>query len=562
MIPAQFPPPISPGEFILPITNRSDNQIEVGILFVGGGPASLAGAIRLAQLLEEAPEIKSKLGDIPIALIEKGKYPGAHLLAGAIVNPISLKKLFPNLEISEFPFFGPVEKDAFYLMTPRYAIPVPVPFMMRNPGNYSISISKLGYWLGKKAEALGINIFNETPGVKLLVADGRIRGVRIGDKGRDREGKPLPNFQEGSDIIAKVTLLGEGCQGHLTQAALEHFGIIRPNPQIYALGVKELWEVPRPLNRVIHTMGWPLRWGRRFREFGGSFIYPMGLNLVSIGMVIGIDYHDASISVHGLLQEFKRHPFVNEILRGGQRLENGWGAKTIPEGGFYSIPERLDPPGALLIGDAAGFLNVPALKGIHYAIWSGILAAETIFSCIRSGKDLDTKDLFKGYNKAIKEGIIGQDLYRVRNMRQAFNYGLLPGALLAWLITLTGGAFPGWRFKTTPDNVQPLYLGNRKYPEPDGKLIFDKLSSVFASGNKSRDNQPVHLRVQTSVPETLGEAWINMCPANVYEWGGDQTGKRVIKILSTNCIHCGAISAKGGRLTPPEGGSGPEYKLM
>lgn len=562
MIPAQFPPPVTEGEFISPITSKPDNRIEAGVLFVGGGPASLAGAIRLAQLLEGAPEVKSMLGDIPIALVEKGKYPGAHLLAGAVVNPVSLKRLFPNLNISEFPFFGPVEKDAFYLMTPRYAIPVPVPPMMRNRGNYCTSISHLGSWLGKKAEALGVNIFNETSGVRLLVEDGRIRGIRTGDKGRDREGRPLPNFQEGVDIIARVTLLGEGCHGHLTRTALEHFGIIRPNPQIYALGVKELWEVPMPLDRVIHTMGWPLKWTRRFREFGGSFIYPMGPNLVSIGMVAGLDYHDTSISVHGLLQELKRHPFVNEILRGGQRLDNGWGAKTIPEGGFYSLPEKLALPGALIVGDSAGFLNVPALKGIHYAILSGMLAAETIFSCLKSGRDPGAKGELEGFHQAIKESFIWQDLYKVRNMRQAFNYGLIPGAILAWLMTLTGGAFPGWKFNASPDNEQPIFLGNRRYPEPDGKLTFDKLSSVFASGNKSRDNQPVHLRIQTGVPEPLGEAWIHMCPANVYEWGEDQAGKRVIKMLSTNCIHCGAINAKGGRLTPPEGGSGPEYKLM
>lgn len=562
MIPAQFPPPISPGEFISPITVSPKNRIEVGALFIGGGPASLAGSIRLAQLLDRAPEIRSMLGDLPIAIIEKGKYPGAHLLAGAIVNPVSLKMLFPDLDIKDFPFFGPVEKDALYLLTSSRAIPVPVPPMMQNRGNYCASISKLGSWLGKQAEALGVNIFSETPGVKLLVEDGRIRGVRTGDKGRDREGRPLPNFLGGTDIIAKVTILGEGCQGHLTQSALEHFEIIRPNPQIFALGVKELWEVPRPLNKVIHTMGWPLKWGKQFREFGGSFIYPMGPDLVSLGMVVGLDYHDSSLSVHGLLQELKMHPFVSEILKGGQRIENGWGAKTIPEGGFYSLPGRLSLPGALLIGDGAGFLNVPALKGIHYAVSSGMLAADAIFDSLKSGGDPGAMGTLDKYDQAIKESFISEDLYKVRNMRQAFGHGLLPGSILAWLMTLTGGRFPGWRFKTSPDNAQPLFTGMKHYPEPDGKQTFDKLSSVFASGNRSRDNQPVHIRIQTSVPEQLGDAWINMCPANVYEWGKDQGGNKIIKMLSTNCIHCGAINAKGGRLTPTEGGSGPEYEIM
>ncbi|MFQ5456055.1 MAG: 4Fe-4S dicluster domain-containing protein [Nitrospirota bacterium] len=562
MIPAQFSPPVKQGEFISQISDKEENRVEVGVLFVGAGPASLAGAIRLSQLIATSPEIMEMLGDFPIAIVEKGKNHGNNLLAGAVVNPIAIKRLFPDLNLNELPFLFPVERDAFYFLTPQKAVSMPIPSGMRNTGNYSASISQLGAWLAKEAEANGVSIFTETPATKLLIEDGRIKGVRTGDKGLDREGKPLPNFQEGTDIIAKVTVLGEGSLSHLTRTALNYFDITRPNPQIYALGVKELWHVPKPLNRIIHTMGWPLKGNSKFKEFGGSFIYPMGDSVVSIGLVAGLEYRDASLSVHDLLQEMKGHHFIKEILRDGHRLEDGWGAKTIPEGGYYSLPLNLNPPGGLLIGDSAGFLNVASLKGIHYAMYSGIYAAEEIYSCLKAGREPGEKGALSGYQKAIRESFIWEDLYRTRNIRQAFSYGLIPGGAMAWLMTLTGGLFPGWRFRSRADNEQSLFRTRRKYPKADGKIVFDKLSSVFASGNISRDNQPVHIRIQTNVPEIIGEAWINMCPANVYEWQEDDKGNRTIKINSTNCVHCGAIGAKGGRLTPPEGGSGPAYKQM
>ncbi len=559
MIPAQFRPPVSAGEFISSVTARPENRIEVGVLFVGAGPASLAGAIRLAQLLEEAPAVKAALGEFPIAIIEKGKYPGAHLVAGAILNPVALKQLFPGLKEGEFPLATPVRDEALYYLSERKAFQLPLPPPMRNRGNYAVSLSRLGRWMGEQAKRLGVTIFNETPGMKLLVENGVVRGVKTGDKGRERSGAPLANFQEGAEILAKVTILGEGAQGHLTQAAMAQFGLSRPNPQTYSLGVKEIWEVPRPPDCVIHTMGWPLRGGRKYNEFGGSFLYPMGGNLVSLGLVVGLGYRDASASVHDLLQFLKTHPLFKKILEGGQRLPNGWGAKTIPEGGYYSLPDRLHLPGALLVGDAAGLLNVPALKGIHHAMSSGMLAAETIFAALKAGRDLGSADSLSGYDAAVRRGFIGKELYRVRNMRQAFHYGFVPGMILAGLMTLTGGLFPGWRFKTRRDADEPLFAGGRIYPKPDGKYLFDKLSSVHASGNASRDNQPNHLRVQTAVPELLGEAWIHMCPANVYEWGTDAAGNKVVRMNATNCIQCGAIGAKGGRLTPPEGGSGPVY---
>lgn len=557
--PAQFKPPEGKDEFITGITDKPEDRVEVGILFVGAGPASLAGAIRLAQLLSTEPGVMEKLGEIPIAIIEKGKYPGAHLLSGAVVNPISFRRLFPDRKDSDFPFFGPVDGEAVYFLTRKMALRLPTPPTMHNKGNFVASISKIGQWLGERAEEAGVMIFNEMSGMKLLVDNGVVRGVRTDDKGLDKDSKPLGNFQPGSDIVARVTVLGEGTTGHLSMALVDHYNLGRANPQVYALGVKEIWEVPNPLDSVIHTMGWPLRASKKYSEFGGSFIYPMGLDRVSIGMVVGLDYADASLSVHDLLQELKTHPLVINILEGGRRADNGWGAKTIPEGGFYAIPDRLNVPGALMIGDCAGFVNVPALKGIHYAMMSGILAAETIFTALKDNVEPSNPKALAGYDEAIKGSLIWKDLYKVRNMRQAFQYGFMPGFVLAGLMTVTGGLIPGGRLKTHRDSEKELFIGDKQsYPKSNNEYIFDKLTSVFASGNRTRDNQPDHIHILKDVPETIGEAWINMCPAQVYEWH-EENGHKVIRTDPSNCVQCGAITSKGGRLTPPEGGSGPEY---
>jgi electron-transferring-flavoprotein dehydrogenase len=558
-IPAQFKPPVEKNEFISGITHKPEDRVEVGILFVGAGPASLAGAIRLAQLLSDEPEIMESLGEIPIAVIEKGKYPGAHLVSGAVVNPISFRTLFPELKDEDFPFFGPVDKESVYFLTRKHSLLLPTPPTMHNKANFAASISQMAKWLGERAEEAGVMIFNEMSGMNLLVENEVVRGVRTDDKGLDKDGNKLGNYQPGSDILAKVTVLGEGTTGHLSMAMIDHFNLKGANPQVYALGVKEIWEVPNPLDRVIHTMGWPLRGSRKYSEFGGSFIYPMGLDKVCIGLVVGLDYTDATLSVHDLLQELKLHPLVKEILDGGKRSDNGWGAKTIPEGGLYSIPDPLHVPGALLIGDSAGLVNVPALKGIHYAMMSGIIAAESIFSALKGKNDPAGPDALAGYDQAIRKSFIWKDLYQVRNMRQAFQDGFVPGFILAGLMTVTKGLFPGGRFKLHRDSEKEMFIGDkRSYPKPDGEYTFDKLTSVYASGNRSRDNQPDHIRIRRDVPEVIGETWINMCPAQVYEWD-EENGKKVIRTDPSNCVQCGAITSKGGRLTPPEGGSGPEY---
>ena len=558
--PADYRPWIDHTEFLAVPEAGPDERIDVGVLFVGAGPAGLAGSIRLTQLLAAAPAVKERLGEVPVAVVEKGKHPGAHLVSGAVVNPVAFRSLFPDVPERELPFRGAVRGEALYLLTGGGAVRAPfMPPTMRNHGNYVASISEIARWLAEKAEAAGVTILTETAAAKALVSDGVVRGILTGDKGRGRDGSPEANFEPGAEIVARATVIAEGTSGHLAGALTQHFGLAGANPQVYALGVKEVWDVPRPLDRVIHTMGWPLRWGKAAAEFGGSFIYPMGDTQVSIGLVVGLDYADASLSVHDLLQELKLHPVVRPILEGGTRV--GWGAKTIPEGGFYALPSHLSLRGALLAGDAAGFVNVPALKGIHYAMWSGILAAEAIFACLDADVDPASPEALAGYDLAVRRSFIGRDLYRVRNMRQVFGGGLVAGGALAGLMTLTRGTFPGGRFASEPDAARPVTVRPRTYPKPDGKLTFDKLSSVYASGNRTRDTQPNHLLVKTAVPDAVGTAWINMCPAGVYEWTTDDAGQRTLRVNAPNCVQCGAISAKGGRLTPPEGGSGPEYSV-
>jgi electron-transferring-flavoprotein dehydrogenase len=560
--PADWPPPVSSGDAIAVPTDGPDERIAVGIAIVGAGPAGLACAIRLGQLFEEHPEFAERLGEVPVAVLEKGRQAGSHLLSGAVVNPRALRRLFRERKrLDELPLYGEVHEEAVYFLTPKRALRIPTPPTMRNHGNYVASLSQLGRWLAEQAEEGGAMILTETPADKLLVDGARVVGVRTGDRGRGRHGEELANFEPGSDVLARVTVLAEGTLGHLTQAALDRFGIAGENPQVWALGVKEVWRVARPLRHVIHTMGWPLRAGARYREFGGSFVYPMGDDLVTIGMVVGLDYRDSELSVHDLLQELKTHPKIRSILEGGERLE--WGAKTIPEGGFLALPKQLHAPGLLVCGDGAGLVNVPALKGIHYAIESGRLAAEAAFEALRPGSTPWTPGALARYDESLRESFVWDDLREVRNMRQAFGRGFWMGGALAGMMTATKGHLPPGNARTERDAEQALVRTDRarRYPRPDGKLTFDKLSSVFLSGNRTRDDQPDHIRIQRRVPLRLAEMWVRMCPAHVYEIGeGHGDGTVDVQVTPSNCVQCGAITAKGGRLTMPEGGSGPEYK--
>jgi electron-transferring-flavoprotein dehydrogenase len=558
--PSEHPPPYNAADYIVPPTDPEEDRIEVGVAIVGGGPAGLACAIRLMQRLEGEPALAERLGEVPVAVIEKGKACGAHLLSGANMRPSAMRELFPDLDPSEWPVYQEVTKDAVYLLTPKRALPlVPMPPNFRNHGNYVTSVAKLGRWLAERAEEAGAYVLTETAADKLLVQDRIVRGVRSGDKGRGRNGEELANFEPGNDVIAKATVLAEGTLGHLTQAAIDYYGLFGTDPQRWELGVKEVWDVPKPLDRVIHTMGWPLRKGARYREFGGSFIYPMGEDKVSIGLVVGLDYTDATFSVHDALQELKTHPFVRDILDGGKRV--GWGAKTIPSGGYWAMPKRLTVPGMLMAGDCVGMVNVPELKGIHYAMHAGIYAADAIVDSLKQ----DSVN-FSDYEEKVRNSIIEKDLYRSRNMRQPFERGFFVGGAVASAMTITKGAFPGGHWTSDADSEAEMSAGKaaEMYPKPDGKYIFDKLSSVFLSGNATRDDAPNHVRVQQRVPRELAQTWVAMCPAQVYEIPEEQLQNGAaevdVHVTASNCVQCGAITAKGGRLTLPEGGDGPLYQ--
>jgi electron-transferring-flavoprotein dehydrogenase len=570
-IPADYPPPGTSEEFIVRPEGSPDDQIEAGVVVVGAGPAGQACAIRLMRLAGENPELAERLGEVPVALIDKGRTPGAHLLSGGILRPSGMEALFPDVPTEEWPTFGPVEGEAVYVMlNGRRSVRIPTPPPFRNHGSYVVSIAQLGRWLAERAEALGVYVLPETAGTALLVDDGRVKGVKTGDKGRGRDGEPLSNFEPGSEVVAKATVLAEGTQGHLTGAALTHFKLGGLEPARWELGVKEVWEVPNALKRVIHTMGWPLRPGAKYKEFGGSFIYPMGDDKLAIGFVLGLDYTDSRISVHDTLQLLKTHPRVAALLEGGKRI--AWGAKTIPSGGYWSVPDRLWTPGMCIAGDAASMVNVPQLKGIHYAMHAGIFAADAIAEqVLRTGK---VEDL-SAYDDAVRSSVIEKDLYRSRNMRQVFSdRGFLVGGVIVNLMEATGGRIPGGRWGSERDVDVPIFTSKKApaYPKPDGKHTFDKLSSVFIAGNATRDSAPNHIRVRhDNVPFELALMWQNMCPAGVYEipeaeaeraeTAGDPKLPVNIEVAASNCVQCGAITAKGGRLTPPEGGDGPVYQV-
>ncbi len=560
--PSEFPPPFDPSSVIGPPTDAPEDRIEVGVAIVGGGPAGLACANKLMQLLEDEPELTEQLGEVPVAVIEKGKVAGAHLLSGANMKPSAMEELFPDLPKEEWPVYQEVEKDAVYVLTPKKAFPLkPPPPGFKNHGNYVTSVSKLGRFLADKAEEAGVYILSETAATKLLVEDRVVKGVRSGDRGRGKEGEELANFEPGSDVIAKATVLAEGTVGHLTYAAYDYFDMHGADPMRWELGVKEVWEVPKPLDRVIHTMGWPLRTGARFNEFGGSFIYPMGEDKICIGMVCGLDYTDATFSVHDALQQLKTHPFVKKLIEGGKRT--AWGAKTIPSGGYFAMPKRLAVPGMMVAGDAASMVNIPTLKGVHYAMHAGIYAAETIVESLKADPDSVN---FEAYDERVHNSMIEKDLKESRNMRQPFSKGFFVGGAIASAMTVTKGAFPGGHWKQEHDSEVPMTLGKAgdKYPKPDNELTFDKLGSVFLSGNATRDDAPNHVRIQTHVPREVAQTWVSMCPAQVYEIPEDQleSGEAEVDVhvTASNCVQCGAITAKGGRLTLPEGGDGPLYQ--
>jgi electron-transferring-flavoprotein dehydrogenase len=568
--PADYPPPIdTQRELIKRELDPEDERIEVGVAIVGGGTAGLACANRLLALLGDDPQTMERLGEVPVCVIEKAKACGAHSLSGAVMRPAPLLELFPELSRedwrSEGFAFGEVTKEAVYMLPGRRTklrIPPPPPF--RNRGNEVISVAALARYQQRRAEDAGAYVLTETTASRLIVTDGRVAGVRSGDKGRGKQSEELVNFEPGSDITARATVLAEGSWGSLTGAAIREFALGEDRePQVWELGVKEVWKVPRALDRVIHTIGpWPVSLRARNGQIGGSWIYPMkdqktGDNLISIGFVIDLDYADATTSVHDLLQLFKQHPLVKRILEGGERV--GWGAKALPGGGWWSMP-RLAMPGAVLVGDGAGLVDTVALKGVHHAIRSGKLAAEAIHTALKRGENT-----FDAYEQALDSSQSAEELYRVRNARQPFQRGFIHGAPLVNLAIATRGRLPPGRLTWERNDERKMFVGktSKRYPKPDGKYTFDKLSSVYLSGNATRDDAPNHIRVRHDVPREIAETWHWMCPAGVYEIPDDAPaeGNVQVTVNYTNCVQCGAITAKGGRLTTPEGGDGPLYQL-
>jgi len=547
MIPAQYQPPLPLDRLILREgAPGAGDHMELDVLIVGAGPAGLACAIELANLGRREDT------EINIGVLEKAEALGEHSLSGAVVNPKPFRELFPDVPDAELPFRRPVGKEAVYLLTAGRALRLPTPPTMHNGGNYVASICEIVRWLGAKAEALGVNVFTGFPAAQLLTQGRRVIGVRTAASDVNRDGTPGASFQAPNDLTAKVVALAEGTRGLLSQAWCEWERVVSPNPQIFALGVKEIWETKRPLDRIVHTLGWPLP----SDAFGGSFMYPLEPNLVALGLVVGLDYRDAGLDVHALFQRMKLHPLFRRILEGGEMVE--WGAKTIPEGGFYSLPARRSGDGVVLLGDAAGFVDVPSLKGIHYAMQSGMYAARAIFQALTTGDPSAAR--LAEYDRLVNSSYIAHDLHRTRNMRLAFKDGFYIGGIKAALMTLTGGRFPGGMIPMQPDAAVPRSSAPGLRPgsvNPDGKLTFGKVDGVFKSGNATRDTIPTHLVIGRDVPADVAAFYSHVCPAGVYE-----VVEGTLRVNAPNCVDCKATDVVGPRWTPREGGSGPKYKRM
>ncbi|PYQ95320.1 MAG: electron transfer flavoprotein-ubiquinone oxidoreductase [Acidobacteria bacterium] len=537
-VPAQYQPRLPLDQLIIEAgSDGAGDTMELDVVIVGAGPAGLSCAIELAKLA------RADGSELNVGVLEKAEALGEHSLSGAVVNPRAMRELFPDLQDSDFPFRRPVDKEAVYLLTRSGKLRLPTPPTMHNRRYYIASLCEIVRWLGAKAEALGVTIFTGFPAAQLLVRGQAVAGVRTAAAGLDRDGKPTPGASAPNDLTAKVTALAGGTRGLLAQAWCERQHVPSENPQIFALGVKELWETKQPLDRVIHTLGWPLP-----RDaFGGSFIYPLEPNLVALGLVVGLDYRDANLDVHVLLQRFKQHPLLRSLLAGGEMVE--WGAKTIPEGGFYALPERRSGEGIVILGDAAGFVDVPSLKGIHYAMQSGIYAARAIYQHLNTGAALAE------YDRLVNASYVVSDLYRTRNMRLAFGDGFYLGGFQAALMTLTGGRFPGGKYRMHADAEVP----RRSSPNSGGATTpgISKVDAVFKSGNATRDTVPSHLIAGSDVPLEVARFYAHMCPAGVYE--ATESG---LRINAPNCVDCKATDVLGPRWTPREGGSGPRYKRM
>jgi electron-transferring-flavoprotein dehydrogenase len=549
VIPSEYQPPL-PTERLIIREPLDSEAVPMDVVFVGGGPAGLAGAIELANLVKKDNEAGGSLGEIQIAVLEKAPGLGEHSLSGAVVNPIALRALFPELKDGDFPFRAPVTNERVYFMMGDRAQRIPTPPTMQNHGYFIASLSEIVRWLGEKAEALGVNVFTGFPVASLAMENDKVIGVRTAPAGLARDGTPGSSYSPPTDISARVTVLSEGTRGSLTQALMESESIGSENPQIFALGVKEIWETKKPLDAIIHTLGWPLPKD----AFGGSFMYPLTPTLVALGIVVGMDYKQTTLDVHELLQRLKTAPLFRDYLEGGEMVE--WGAKTIPEGGYYALPERRHGDGFLIAGDAAGFVEVASLKGVHYAMQSGMFAARTIFDALK--KNDTSRQGLAGYDSLVSSSYIVSDLKKRRNMRLAFQKGgLYGGGFKATLMTLTGGALLGGKIESEPDAQVAREVTPDAPFVPDGKLTFSKLDANFKSRNATRDDIPSHLVVGKDIPPEVAILYQHMCPAGVYERDGDR-----LVVSPANCIDCKATDVIGPRWTPREGDAGPRYRLM
>ncbi len=542
LIPLKYQPELAQEKFIIPHKPEGDDVVPFDVVFVGAGPAGLSGAIELARLVKADGQLNVEIG-----VLEKAGALGGHSLSGAVVNPLGFRTLFPDLKDSDFPFRRPVTGEKVFLMTKDKAIRIPTPPTMANHGNFIASLCECVRWLGQKAEAAGVNIMTGFPVDSLLVEGGRAVGVRTTPAGLKRDGQPGSNSMPATDVSAQVVVLSDGTRSPLAQSYLEWQNIQSKYNQIYALGVKEIWKVKKAPDYIAHTLGWPLPKD----AFGGSFIYPMSDDQVALGIVVGMDYKNPKLDVHLQLQHMKQHPLFKEILEGGKCIE--WGAKTIPEGGFHAIPSQLSGDGLIMLGDAIGLVNVPALKGIHYAMLSGIYAARAIFKALKAGDT--SKVTLSSYDQELQASVVWKDLRKVRNMRHAFKEGFYVGGVKSVMMTVSGGAFPGDANHVSEDANEAKVASNPDFPTE--KVGLSKVDAVYLSGNKTRDDIPSHLIVGKDIPADVADLYTHMCPAGVYELQGEK-----LIVNAPNCVDCKATDVLGPRWTPREGGSGPDYKEM